>query len=53
VETKVAAPPEAVAAAVVAALRLAAAHAGAGEAARLRAYARRALAVFGPRVAKR
>jgi hypothetical protein len=53
VETKVPAPPEAVAAAVVAALRLAAAHAGADEAARLRGYARRALAVFGPRAVKR
>lgn len=49
VETKVPAPPEAVAAAVIAALRLAAARAGAEEEARLNAYATRALAVFGPR----
>jgi hypothetical protein len=51
VETKVPAPPEAVAAAVIATLRLAAAHAGAEEAPRLNAYATRALAVFGPRAA--
>ena len=48
--TKVPAPPEAIAAAIVAALKLAAVRAGAEEAARLTAYARRALAVFGPRV---
>jgi hypothetical protein len=53
VETKVPAPPEAVAAAVVAALRLGAARAGAQEAARLNTYARRALDVFGPRPVKR
>ena len=53
VETKVPAPPEAVAAAVVAALKLGAARAGAQEAARLNSYARRALDVFGPRVANR
>lgn len=49
--TKVPAPPEAVAAAVVAALKLAAARAGAEEAARLNTYAKRALALFGPRAA--
>ncbi|MGO9992897.1 MAG: DUF6931 family protein [Steroidobacteraceae bacterium] len=53
VATKVPAPPEAVAAAVIAALRLAAAHAGAEEATRLNAYATRALAVFGPRAVSR
>jgi hypothetical protein len=53
VETKVPAPPEAVAAAVVAALKLGAARAGAQETARLNSYARRALDVFGPRVANR
>jgi hypothetical protein len=47
--TKVPAPPEAIAAAVVAALKLAAARAGAEEAERLNTYARRALALFGPR----
>jgi hypothetical protein len=52
-ETKVPAPPEAVAAAVVAALKLGAARAGAQETARLNTYARRALDVFGPRVANR
>jgi hypothetical protein len=51
--TKVPAPPEAIAAAVVAALKLAAARAGAEEAARLNAYAKRALALFGPRAASR
>jgi hypothetical protein len=51
--TKVPASPEAVAAAVVAALKLAAAHAGAEEAARLNAYARRALTLFGPRTVSR
>ena len=51
VTTKVPAPPEAVAAAVVAALKLGAARAGADEAARLNAYAKRALTVFGPRAA--
>jgi hypothetical protein len=52
-ETKVPAPPEAVAAAVVAALKLGAARAGVQETARLNTYARRALDVFGPRVANR
>jgi hypothetical protein len=51
--TKVPAPPEAIAAAVVAALKLAAARAGAEEAERLNTYARRALALFGPRAASR
>jgi hypothetical protein len=51
--SKVPAPPEAVAAAVVAALKLAAAQAGAAEAARLNAYATRALTLFGPRVVSR
>jgi hypothetical protein len=50
---KVPAPPEAVAAAVVAALKLAAAHAGADEASRLNAYATRALTLFGPRTGSR
>jgi hypothetical protein len=53
VATKVPAPPEAIAAAVVAALKLAAARAGAEEAERLNTYARRALALFGPRAASR
>lgn len=48
-ETKVPAPPEAVAAAVNAALRLAAVRAGPDEMARLHAYATRALTVFGGR----
>ena len=52
VETKVAAPPAAVAATVVAALRLAAVRPGGDEATRLTAYAARALAVFGPRTGK-
>lgn len=51
--TKVPAPPEAVAAAVVAALKLAAARAGAEEAVRLNTYGKRALALFGPRAASR
>ena len=51
--TKVPAPPEATAAAVVAALKLAAARAGAEEAQRLNTYARRALDVFGPRPVNR
>ncbi|HLZ96916.1 MAG TPA: hypothetical protein VKP66_03165 [Steroidobacteraceae bacterium] len=51
--TKIPAPPEAVAAAVVAALKLAAARAGTEEAARLNTYAKRALALFGPRAASR
>jgi hypothetical protein len=51
--TKVPAPPEAIAAAVVAALKLAAARAGAEEASRLNTYAKRALALFGPRAASR
>jgi len=51
--TKVPAPPEAIAAAVVGALKLAAARAGAEEAARLNTYARRALALFGPRAVSR
>ena len=51
--TKVPAPPEAIAAAVVAALKLAAVRAGAEEAARLNAYARRALALFGPSAVSR
>lgn len=49
---QVPAPPEAIAAAVVAALRLAASGAGSEEAARLQAFATRALAVFGPRAGK-
>ena len=53
VETKVPAPPAAVAAAVVAALKLAAAREGALEAARLNTYATRALDLFGPRAVKR
>jgi hypothetical protein len=53
VETKVPAPPEAVAAAVVAALKLGAARMGLEESARLNAYARRALTVFGPRAVSR
>ena len=53
VETKVPAPPEAVAAAVVAALKLAAARESALEAARLNTYATRALDLFGPRAVKR
>ena len=52
-QTKVPAPPEAIAAAVVAALKLAAARAGAEEAARFSTYAKRALALFGPRAASR
>ena len=51
--TKIPAPPEAIAAAVVAALKLAAARAGTEEAARLNTYAKRALALFGPRAASR
>ena len=51
--TKIPAPPEATAAAVVAALKLAAARAGAEEAERLNTYARRALALFGPRAVSR
>jgi hypothetical protein len=51
--TKIPAPPEAIAAAVVAALKLAAARAGAEEAARLDTYARRALALFSPRAVSR
>jgi hypothetical protein len=47
--TKVPTPPEATAAAVAAALKLAAARAGAQEAQRLHTYAKRALDVFGPR----
>ena len=50
---KVPASPEAVAASVVAALNLAAAYAGAEEAARLNAYATRALILFGPRTTSR
>jgi hypothetical protein len=50
---KVPASPEAVAAAVVAALKLSAAHAGAEEPARLNAYATRALTLFGPHAVSR
>ena len=53
VPTKVPAPPEAVASAVVAALKLAAVRAGVDEAARLKAFASRALAVFAPRPVSR
>ena len=53
VTTKVPAPVEAVAAAVVATLRLAAARAGGRETTRLHAYAARALALFGPRTVNR
>jgi len=51
--SKVPAPPEAVAAAVVAALKLAAVRTGADEAQRLQMFASRALAVFAPRPVNR